>query len=377
MEPGERGAGFGFGFGTKKSAANKAGNEQGTGCWSDPGLAVKLAGCSTVLSVAAIAIAAVSLTQSTGCECDGIVAPSALGSSGGAEAVFGTNESTSTASAQTTSPSEAPTTLQPTQQPIPLPTFGSTTKAPTASPVQSTTPPLVITRDPFLGPLFGAPGMSFVVTHPPYNATGDGATDDTAALQACIDDAERVGATVHIPAGMYSTTSTLIIPAGVTLLGDGIGRNPLQITSVSGTIIRYRGTSNAVNITGHTAGIKNLVLFDLLHTAAAGISVYAETTFVESLVISNVLIYWFTDGTALRMEAARGGGIGYCSFYDIRIRHAKVGIELTADAIDYSFVNSNAFTSGAISGGGYDYGIWIHGDGSVNNNVFTSTVVEM
>ena len=42
-----------------------------------------------------------------------------------------------------------------------------------------------------------------------------------------------------------------------------------------------------------------------------------------------------------------------------------------------SFVNSNSFSGGAVSGGGFDRGIWIHGEGSVNNNVFSNIVVEM
>jgi glucan 1,3-beta-glucosidase len=48
-----------------------------------------------------------------------------------------------------------------------------------------------------------------------------GLTDDTAALQSCLDAAGAVAGKVLLPAGVYLITSSLSVPAGVTLVGVG------------------------------------------------------------------------------------------------------------------------------------------------------------
>lgn len=64
----------------------------------------------------------------------------------------------------------------------------------------------------------------FNVRH--YGATGDGSTDDTAAIQAALDAASAAGrGTVYFPAGTYivapTTTTRLIVYSNVELIGDG------------------------------------------------------------------------------------------------------------------------------------------------------------
>jgi hypothetical protein len=60
-----------------------------------------------------------------------------------------------------------------------------------------------------------------------YGATGDGATDDTAAIQAAIDaagaitDTEHRGGTVFFPRGAYKITAPLVIANFVRLTGVG------------------------------------------------------------------------------------------------------------------------------------------------------------
>ena len=56
-----------------------------------------------------------------------------------------------------------------------------------------------------------------------YGAKGDGVADDTVAINTAIAAAvaDQAGGTVFLPAGTYKTTSVLVLPAGVTLLGSG------------------------------------------------------------------------------------------------------------------------------------------------------------
>lgn len=64
-----------------------------------------------------------------------------------------------------------------------------------------------------------------VVSVKDFGAVGDGVTDDTAAIQAAINAvaARTYGGTVYFPAGQYAVTTTLTVPAKVSLLGEAIG----------------------------------------------------------------------------------------------------------------------------------------------------------
>lgn len=62
-----------------------------------------------------------------------------------------------------------------------------------------------------------------------YNAQGDGVTNDTAAIQAAIDDANMAGGgVVYLPKGVYivgcdrAENGCLTLKSGVVLQGDGI-----------------------------------------------------------------------------------------------------------------------------------------------------------
>ena len=208
----------------------------------------------------------------------------------------------------------------------------------------------------------------------PSHATAD----DTAAIQAAIDEAATRGSKVFLPAGQYNISSTLVIPAGVMLIGEGVGASATQITQARGTLIHYDqdATGWAMRFEGHTCGMRDiLVMTQLVNSAAGGILIETTgTKHVESATFSNVLIYGFTSGTGLKLYAHSGGGMAYCSFYDVRVRHAKIGIHIEQIRNnDSSFANSNSFYRGAISGGGFDYGLLIDGG---NNNIFHGLVIE-
>jgi hypothetical protein len=54
-----------------------------------------------------------------------------------------------------------------------------------------------------------------------FGATGDGTTDDTAAIQDAINAASATGRAVSIPAGLYRITSVLDLPVYTVLIGTG------------------------------------------------------------------------------------------------------------------------------------------------------------
>jgi len=213
-------------------------------------------------------------------------------------------------------------------------------------------------------------GLGFCVKD--YGAKGDNTTDDTNAFNLALAAASIDGNRVTVPAGNYLIASTLIIPDGVTIVGEGVGEEPLQ-TPYNGSAIRYAGTGYAVQLSGHTSGIRDMLIYDQNQgsSAAGGIHILGDGELVESNRLFNVLIQYFTGGTALYLEAINAGGVTYNTFYSVRIRNAKTGIRIRQDAS--SFVNSNVWHHGAISGGGFDYGILVE---SGNNNQFYGTIIE-
>ncbi len=75
------------------------------------------------------------------------------------------------------------------------------------------------------------------VSKPPYQATGDGKTDDTAAIQRAMDDHPNQGAIIWLPNGVYRITDTLNWPKGVKG-GDEYKNTILMGQSEAGTVIR-------------------------------------------------------------------------------------------------------------------------------------------
>ena len=70
-----------------------------------------------------------------------------------------------------------------------------------------------------------------------FGAVGDGVTDDTAAIQAAIDEAEVSGVVIHVPAGTYKITSQLVKASSFTcpnIIGDGQGSTIFDYSSFSG-----------------------------------------------------------------------------------------------------------------------------------------------
>ncbi|CAG7636567.1 hypothetical protein PAESOLCIP111_03762 [Paenibacillus solanacearum] len=87
-----------------------------------------------------------------------------------------------------------------------------------------------------------------------FGATGDGTTDDTAAIQAALNAAD--GRQVCFPAGNYRITATLTVPV-IRLIGEGSGRTTVifdQMTGLDGFAFQ------AATAPGQEGGVERMTL---------------------------------------------------------------------------------------------------------------------
>lgn len=83
-----------------------------------------------------------------------------------------------------------------------------------------------------------------------YGATGNGTTDDTAAIQRAIDAAEVSGGLVDFPRGTYKISRITIQKPKVYLRGAGIQATILQTTVTTGSVVQFDSTAESASVRG-------------------------------------------------------------------------------------------------------------------------------
>jgi hypothetical protein len=152
-----------------------------------------------------------------------------------------------------------------------------------------------------------------------YGAVGDGATDDTAAIQAAINAAHAYtvvnpngGGLVYFPSASYKITSALTVYNNLTLLGSGDGNTQIKASSLTGinaltgsalsnVVIEKlsflgtatSGNSAAINFTAPVGANLNqlIALRDVSISSFRGDGVYilnAETCSLSKVSVNNV-----------------------------------------------------------------------------------------
>lgn len=150
-----------------------------------------------------------------------------------------------------------------------------------------------------------------------YGATGDGVTNDAAAIQAAINAAAALGLTarghVVIPAGTYYLGTTgLTVPDYVVLRGAG---RP---------IIVYEGTGFAVTVEGSYGGLDGLYV--QVDTAAGqadyfgGVLIRKTNCQTSKNIINNCLIQGTATGSQVDPYGVgiyvRGAGVSYPAYFN-------------------------------------------------------------
>lgn len=108
------------------------------------------------------------------------------------------------------------------------------------------------------------PGLEGVHSVKAFGAKGDGVTDDTAAIQKCMDAAGKLGGRAYLPPASYLVKGSLRVPPGVML--QGVLDAPVWSDPLKGSIILATGGRD------HEEAPP---LFDLGHSASVrGVTIY-------------------------------------------------------------------------------------------------------
>lgn len=171
-------------------------------------------------------------------------------------------------------------------------------------------------------------GSSSVINVKDYGATGDGSTNDTAAIQAAINAA--TGKVVYFPAGFYSHT-TLTISSPMKIVGDGPDL----------TYLKYRSTTgNSIVIDCSSAIITGLMISDLsIWSASAKSSGYA----ISQLAATGAL--YFSEISNVKIENNNFSGIKLVSTYFVTLRDINI-TQLGYGGVGFLFQGSASTSSG-------------------------------
>lgn len=244
-----------------------------------------------------------------------------------------------------------------------------------------------------------------------YGATGNGATDDTAAIQNAINDAEAAGGgVVFFPKGIYKISSTLTVTkSNVQLEGTGSGSIVAMATS-TGAVIKIGDQStprNSWNSAYNT--VKNLTIDrsvppDPNYSVHASYGIFVE--YALHTTIDSVNIFNAGYGIAVGVKGESGIPNQFTNIVNsnIRIQGSKFGTTGFPGAnivywqgadhkLETSFLEpthigvymtegSNAIqlsSTTIINGGPYNYGVIMDGDGFaryINNCIIENALYQ-
>lgn len=154
-----------------------------------------------------------------------------------------------------------------------------------------------------------------VVSVKDFGAVGDGVADDTAAIQNAVNAAATTGSEVYMPAGLYKTTTTIVLNRKVTLRGQG---NPFPVAAFdpsqqfSGAVINKAHSGHAITVTGsgaysESAGIYCISIISNNNTYATGDGIRIDN--VGSYTVEQCSV-WSCGGNGFSFGVSAGDVTG-------------------------------------------------------------------
>lgn len=158
-----------------------------------------------------------------------------------------------------------------------------------------------------------------------FGATGNGVTDDTAAIQATIDaaiaDPLGRGGVVYFPQGVYRVTSTIntwsLVP--LHMLGSGSRSAQIKIDFTGAGEIAFKGTHASVPSTRSGPRTWQDLFFD--STVVSGVGpVLFEQRFASDLVLLDCDFHGYSTNTLLRVSGTFNCSLARCQFWGGGVR---------------------------------------------------------
>jgi hypothetical protein len=146
-----------------------------------------------------------------------------------------------------------------------------------------------------------------------YGASPNGSTDDTAAINAVIAEAQS-GDTVYFPAGVYDITNSINAKAGVALLGAGAGSTSIKSLDPGGSgysnVMLNLGSQSNVQVSNLTLNGNNdsNVGYGISGNGASGENIH--NIGVANCPGSAISVWSMTGATIANNQISNGGGIG-------------------------------------------------------------------
>lgn len=164
-----------------------------------------------------------------------------------------------------------------------------------------------------------------------FGAVGDGATNDTTAIQAAYTYAHSVNKTLYIPEGRY-LVSGLVFDKSINVIGENeqvfflAGQDNITVVKFNHIDRRpgYAYTCNIANFSVETNGKVNCIG---LHSRAGIGCIY-----------DNISVNGGVQGFLME-------GDQYCTYINIRVRGNTIGFRLKSLGIDVGGGNNNVFIS--------------------------------
>ncbi len=242
-----------------------------------------------------------------------------------------------------------------------------------------------------------------------FGATGDGVTDDTAAINRalfqlyCVETNTQVRRSLFFPAGTYRTTGTIIIPTYAKLVGEGQNCTIINLTSVAPYVARFGDSRqqiganlgfNAVlprDIEISSMSFASTVDVDLFQVEAATQCWFSSVGFVGTYSVADIQDPGFQPNGADNYAAVRIASTASstskqitfdrCTFSNItrgittninNIDYATQGVTVSNSRFDTLYQGVTLGTGATVSGGGATGVRVIH---NIFDNIFAQGVV--
>jgi hypothetical protein len=172
----------------------------------------------------------------------------------------------------------------------------------------------------------------------PYNAAGNGSTDDTTAIQNALTAAASAGGIVYLPVGTYKTSSPLTIPSAVTLrtgtrgFGTPIDNYGIAGLPVTGAVLKPSASfsGSAVLLMNNSAGTSQMGSQQIIGVSIDGSNLPNGNTVHGIESIGDIAAVTLTDCSVYKV----GGNGVYCALDQIYFHPGNI-FEMTRVNVSY------------------------------------------